>query len=556
MTARVLLRDTATALQITQMEGLRERMEFAAANRPVAENPFTFRDTITLWEVVKMCVGVVLAPLKLAGFLFFVMLAAGTLRLGLIGADRSKPLRGWRVGLQSVVNVVFLRLALFSVGLFWINVKGKVSKETRCVIIAPHSTWVDGFTMGYLLSIASPVAKLEAATGNCLMGQLLYSAQAILVDRHSAGGKKDAMDALVNRISSPENWRHVYLFPEGTCTNRKALINFKAGAFVAGKPVQPVLLKWHRNTHFNPVWTSGGPNRLWLIFRFLCQTHVKIDVEFLPPYVPNAEEQSNANVYANAVRQVMATNLGVPVTEHSYEDSFLAALAHKQKLGHETTLPQEFAQLKTLYNITYPQAKSLLVRFAKVNTNKSNLIGLNEFAKLLGLPLTEPVVDFFYYLDVHSVGKIDYPAFLIGLSFLSQQTSLEDTAKVVWLALGNEDLGAKVELSKLAAALDLAFKRGRSARPLPLFREHKSSTITYGEFVSALKLHPEYLPVALRFVEQEDEADRKRFSLRTAQSTLTEKQQVEKHTLTLESYQAPNSANPPDLVEQLEDSLA
>ena len=90
---------------------------------------------------------------------------------------------------------------------------------------------VDGFVLGYLLDrFAYPVAKLEAAKGNCLMGNLLYAAQAILVDRHSAEGKKGAMQAIISEGPSEDKWRHVYLFPEGTCTNRKSLINFKVGS--------------------------------------------------------------------------------------------------------------------------------------------------------------------------------------------------------------------------------------------------------------------------------------------------------------------------------------
>ncbi len=34
------------------------------------------------------------------------------------------------------------------------------------------------------------------------------------------------------------------LFPEGTTTNNKYLMPFKRGAFVAGVPVQPLVLKY------------------------------------------------------------------------------------------------------------------------------------------------------------------------------------------------------------------------------------------------------------------------------------------------------------------------
>ena len=76
----------------------------------------------------------------------------------------------------------------------------------------------------------------------------------------------------------------------------------------------------------------------------------------MDPYFPNEEEQANALLYASSVRQAMANKLGVPITEHSYEDSFLATLAHKKKLSPEASLPHEFTQLNKLHNITYEEA--------------------------------------------------------------------------------------------------------------------------------------------------------------------------------------------------------
>ena len=148
----------------------------------------------------------------------------------------------------------------------------------------------------------------------------------------------------------------------------------------------------------------------------------------------------------------------------------------------------------------FAEVKKTKRKHNNAQINDSNSLGLQDFAKLLGLPLTDPVIDFFYYLDVTGEGQIDFPAFLIGLSFLSQQNNVEQCAKVVWVALG-ESIDAKVEVKQLQRALDSIFKRTTKRGILPLFREHKSGVISYLEFVHALKLHPEYMPVALQFVE-------------------------------------------------------
>jgi lysophosphatidylcholine acyltransferase/lyso-PAF acetyltransferase len=48
-----------------------------------------------------------------------------------------------------------------------------------------------------------------------------------------------------------------------------------------------------------------------------------MEVQYLPVYYPSDEEKSDPKLFANNVRQVMARALGVPTTEHAYEDVML-----------------------------------------------------------------------------------------------------------------------------------------------------------------------------------------------------------------------------------------
>jgi len=43
------------------------------------------------------------------------------------------------------------------------------------------------------------------------------------------------MHHLTGACVSGEGWPRLLVFPEGTCTNQKALISFKSGAFNPGK---------------------------------------------------------------------------------------------------------------------------------------------------------------------------------------------------------------------------------------------------------------------------------------------------------------------------------
>jgi hypothetical protein len=92
---------------------------------------------------------------------------------------------------------------------------------------------------------------------------MLCAMQGILVDRKDPDSRKKAVEAINEhanksestnlllffslflffffwvpkiggRISAGEGWPQLLVFPEGTCTNQKALISFKAGAFNPG----------------------------------------------------------------------------------------------------------------------------------------------------------------------------------------------------------------------------------------------------------------------------------------------------------------------------------
>ncbi len=43
---------------------------------------------------------------------------------------------------------------------------------------------------------------------------------------------------------------------QGTTTNGKYLLNFKTGAFLAGLPLQPVILKYDLQSPISPCWDT------------------------------------------------------------------------------------------------------------------------------------------------------------------------------------------------------------------------------------------------------------------------------------------------------------
>ena len=63
------------------------------------------------------------------------------------------------------------------------------------------------------------------ATVLCLMA-ITASAFA---GNHNKQNKEEAKHLIVKRAMSPLSWNQILIYPEGTCTNGKALIQFKNG---------------------------------------------------------------------------------------------------------------------------------------------------------------------------------------------------------------------------------------------------------------------------------------------------------------------------------------
>jgi lysophosphatidylcholine acyltransferase/lyso-PAF acetyltransferase len=111
------------------------------------------------------------------------------------------------------------------------------------------------------------------------------------------------------------------------CTNRECLITFKEGAFIPGRPVQPIVIEYKNK--FDCVTWTFDTTVFKMLFYSMCQFHNYMEItvshlfnkishsfqvnsrvffkyKYLPVYVPNQQEIKNSKLYANNVRQLMA----------------------------------------------------------------------------------------------------------------------------------------------------------------------------------------------------------------------------------------------------------
>jgi lysophosphatidylcholine acyltransferase/lyso-PAF acetyltransferase len=490
-----------------RIELIKERGTKGATKVASFPNPFVYEGPLWTTREVLVCLcGIVIFPLRMFVLFICMFLAWVFMKISISGDfDPNQPMTGWRRGIQYPVAYL-TRFLMFCFGFYWVDTVGKPCnpKDARIVVCAPHSTIFDTLYLLYAYRYPSAISKIENLNLP-LAGTSFRAMQAVAVDRKSRVNKDMALSALAKHAAN-DNQRHLLVFPEGTCTNRKALITFKRGAFVPGQPVQPVCLEWPW-TGFDLSWTAAGPNRLLLALHAFIQPYLRLKVTFLPVYYPNDEEKINHQLFARNVRAEIAKVLGIPCTNHSYEDMFLAKEARKLRVPLDENMPFELYELSTLFSIGLDDAKTLLKRYASIYKNSEKVDGPG-LAKILGIPYTKPVKELFELLkdDPESSEGIDFQELLIGVTQLSKALNTADldaSIELVWDAVSNgaaevTEKEVYERLSKVFAGFD----RMHSKRIFRTVDAEKKGKVDFEMFRQFIKERPELLFVAVETIAE------------------------------------------------------
>eukprot|EP00092_Neocalanus_flemingeri_P019857 GFUD01021508.1.p1 GENE.GFUD01021508.1~~GFUD01021508.1.p1 ORF type:complete len:334 (+),score=80.55 GFUD01021508.1:201-1202(+) len=282
-------------------------------------DPFYVRLLFTPLDFVSMAfLSITLVPIRMVAAFIALTLAWAVSCIGLTNIDQTVPVSGWRKPLQWIscfLGRICCRCCGFSVTITGTQVPKSVAPV---LVVAPHSSFFDALAIFWT---GLPFIVNREENKNLLfIGKCVQFAQAIFVSRERKESREECKEEIKRRVNSKQPWEQFLIFPEGTTSNRKALMSFKPGGFLPGKPVQPVLIRYHLK-HDTVSWTWDQPHGFIACFMYtMFQLRNKVELEFLPPYEPSEPEQMDPVLFASNVRQEMSNALGVPLCDMSYED--------------------------------------------------------------------------------------------------------------------------------------------------------------------------------------------------------------------------------------------
>nr|XP_031313362.1 LOW QUALITY PROTEIN: lysophosphatidylcholine acyltransferase 2B-like [Camelus dromedarius] len=461
---------------------------------PAVANPFRQQTHFGArrWACTVL-LGAVLVPVRGACITLLFLLLWPVTVLFTIGrpAHPSRPAKSWRRNLVRPALKFLFQETIFLAG-FLVKVKGKkATQDEACILVtAPHSTFFDA-----IACVVAGLPSVVSASQNVhipVAGKFLLLTQPVLVARDDPNSRRNTREEILKRVTSGGKWPQILIFPEGVCTNCTCLVTFRLGAFSPGVPVQPVLLRYP-NALDTVTWTWQGFTGFQACVLTLSQLFTRVEVEFMPVYIPNDQEKKNPILFANTVRIIMANALGVPVTDHTYEDCKLMISAGNLQLPMEAGLV-EFTKISQKLKLDWDNIHQHLDEYAAMAAaSKGRKVGITEFANYLKLPISEPLRQLFALFDRNNDGSIDFREYVIGLTVLCNPAN---TAKILQTSFRLFDLdgGGSIAQQELAAVLRAAF----GAPDLDVARlfwetaRQNSARGSYRAFKNFALKHPEY----------------------------------------------------------------
>lgn len=204
-------------------------------------------------------------------------------------------------------------------------------------IVSNHLSWCD-ILLHMSHSFPCFVARAQTSS-QPIIGIISQLMGCLYVDRESSSKVDDGQPRVSDRVRQRmqqmaagelPHARPLLLFPEGTTTNGRYLLPFKTGAFLAGEPLQPVVIRYGEGG-FSPCWEMISAARH--IFLLLANPVHTVTCFELPVYHPSEAERKDPKLYAHNVRKLMMDFSGLQGSNATYADKMQLVKRLKQQYG-------------------------------------------------------------------------------------------------------------------------------------------------------------------------------------------------------------------------------
>ncbi|KAM3131974.1 hypothetical protein pb186bvf_015858 [Paramecium bursaria] len=191
----------------------------------------------------------------------------------------------------------------------------ELKNASPTIVVSNHVSNNDTF-VGCFLFQASFLAKAEIDK-QILIGDLARMFKSIFVQRESQENRNHALEQIqqrVDQINAGQLYPPIMIFPEGTGTNGRYLLNFKKGAFEGMNPIKIIALKYE-DRHFSYYDQIG----LCGIMIGMSQIYSKLTIyEFNGLYKPNVQTWEE---FAEKTRDIISKCIGATKTQSGYRES-------------------------------------------------------------------------------------------------------------------------------------------------------------------------------------------------------------------------------------------
>ncbi|GBG28807.1 Lysophosphatidylcholine acyltransferase 2 [Hondaea fermentalgiana] len=219
----------------------------------------------------------------------------------------------------------------------------------------------------------------------------------------------------------------------------------------------PVAIKY-RYKHFNPAYVCTRAKD-YFHRRHFTQFVQHLEVVFLPVHYPTEAEKEDPTLFANAVRDEIAKELGARTTNHYFEDCKLFQAALDRRQAKHVLAPLEkrrpidnvflnglqVKEIKDIFGDSgshLSEIKAALKVFEAFDTNEDSNIDYEEFCKATGCPSESSLSKILFdFCDRDDSGTINFRDLVLSMALTSAKATSEEKARLVFRLLDSDEDG-------------------------------------------------------------------------------------------------------------------